>query len=363
MRIRSLIITVLSVTLIGSSLMWLLTRREPLPYKLVEVTTVTPSMPVVQTDTTATQRFENFIPFLKSSPGTYRRTSSDLHPVVNIFNSLFSDAERQELLKNSDTKRTFEFINSPEFTRFLETDPTRRQMDEFWIEHGFPIDLNRHMKAFRRYFPTGEPKDYEPEMRQRLIQILKENPPDNIMNVIDDHFDKFYDSPRVKAWASGYFQGGDMAAWGVQIIMETVKPQDDAIQHAQKTTNEIQRTSFDIFQNTNREEQTPIAKRIPDGVENSKATRLPEKTNAPPYPVTKDPLDALEVPDIPVDESLEGQLREQLNLDRFSPHRLNTAVQTLNQYGSEQGLRRLKSFDPEIAHMVERFIHPQKEKD
>lgn len=38
-------------------------------------------------------------------------------------------------------------------------------------------------------------------------------------------------------------------------------------------------------------------------------------------------------------------------------------MQTLKQYGPEEGLRRLKDVDPEMATHVERLIHPTVETD
>ena len=62
----------------------------------------------------------------------------------------------------------------------------------------------------------------------------------------------------------------------------------------------------------------------------------------------------------------ERALRTQSNIqkvlrEQFSPQRFNSAVQTLSQYGPQEGLRRLKESDPEIAIYVERLIQRNKE--
>ncbi len=46
---------------------------------------------------------------------------------------------------------------------------------------------------------------------------------------------------------------------------------------------------------------------------------------------------------------------------KFSPQRFNRAMQTLERYGPEEGLRRLKEVDPEISTSLERMIQSQKE--
>ena len=56
-------------------------------------------------------------------------------------------------------------------------------------------------------------------------------------------------------------------------------------------------------------------------------------------------------PELPTHKSLETALRTQ-----FSPDRFNRAMKTLNQYGPQEGLRRLKSSDPEVAKQVERLL-------
>lgn len=58
---------------------------------------------------------------------------------------------------------------------------------------------------------------------------------------------------------------------------------------------------------------------------------------------------SLEPPALPTEEELETALRE-----RFSPERFERAMTTLERYGPEEGLRRLRDVDPEIAKQMER---------
>ena len=65
------------------------------------------------------------------------------------------------------------------------------------------------------------------------------------------------------------------------------------------------------------------------------------------------------MPSAPMDVSIENfdtELRR-----HFSPKRVNQARQTLERYGPEEGLRRLKSVDPEMSTHLQRIIHRQKE--
>ena len=49
-------------------------------------------------------------------------------------------------------------------------------------------------------------------------------------------------------------------------------------------------------------------------------------------------------------------LSEEIGEPRFTPQQLNTALQIINRYGPEEGLRRIKESDPAVAKHLERFI-------
>ena len=54
-----------------------------------------------------------------------------------------------------------------------------------------------------------------------------------------------------------------------------------------------------------------------------------------------------DMPELPTEERMEAALHKQ-----FQPQRLARAIETLNRYGPEEGLRRLKESDPEIAEQI-----------
>lgn len=57
----------------------------------------------------------------------------------------------------------------------------------------------------------------------------------------------------------------------------------------------------------------------------------------------------------PTTERIEATLIEQFNPEHLK--RLSRAMETLNQYGPEEGLRRIKESDPEIAKQLENILH------
>lgn len=65
-----------------------------------------------------------------------------------------------------------------------------------------------------------------------------------------------------------------------------------------------------------------------------------------------------ESPELPTNKHLETTLRKW-----FSPERFHRAQQTLNRYGFEEGLRRLKDTDPEVAKQIERLLPKTQGKD
>ncbi len=71
-----------------------------------------------------------------------------------------------------------------------------------------------------------------------------------------------------------------------------------------------------------------------------------------------------QVPELPTDESIEAELRKQLEpeanyrarLAQLEPERLQRAMETLNRYGPREGLRRLKTDDAETAELIEQLL-------
>ena len=66
------------------------------------------------------------------------------------------------------------------------------------------------------------------------------------------------------------------------------------------------------------------------------------------------------MPSAPMDVSIEDNFDTELRR-HFSPKRVNQAMQTLERYGPEEGLRKLKAVDPEMSTHLERIIHRQKD--
>ncbi len=107
----------------------------------------------------------------------------------------------------------------------------------------------------------------------------------------------------------------------------------------------------------------------PDATEMSRPSRVPSSTDAAERPTipdndpraaaTPDP-DLTDAPKAPTElPTVEGLRSESFQLEtvlkaQFSSERFERAMSTLERYGPEEGLRRLKESDPEVAKQVQR---------
>ena len=92
-------------------------------------------------------------------------------------------------------------------------------------------------------------------------------------------------------------------------------------------------------------ESSSISPSLPDGLARPTISK-PETDTAAAPDLTDVPLARTTLPTV---EGLEASLKEQ-----FSSERFEQAMDTLERYGPEEGLRRLRENDPEVAKQVER---------
>ena len=120
------------------------------------------------------------------------------------------------------------------------------------------------------------------------------------------------------------------SSWDLSSVMESPSESSDA------TTGESQ----SIF---------PPA---PDGLARPAISKPETDAAATPAPGLTD------VPNLPTVEGLEASLKGQ-----FSSERFERALNTLERYGPEEGLRRLRENDPEVAKQVERHRSGERKED
>lgn len=218
-------------------------------------------------------------------------------------------------------------------------------------------------KKFRESFPTGDYADYEPMMRKKLAErFLASDPPLDMTDrqAMREHtlavLDQFRSEWGNKVWMRGYFNGydGDVD-WADNVRQNAVNIVTAF------TPEDVETVPLSVPEFTS----DPS---IVDGVQEN-ANALPRQREATlsvehlePVSETVKEIEVRlaknmlsNILDLPVSTDFETELRE-----HFSPQRFNRAIRTLNQYESEEGLRRLKESDPEVAKRVEHLIRQYK---
>ena len=208
--------------------------------------------------------------------------------------------------------------------------------------------------AFEKHFPDGGSyADYEPMMELEVAEMFLEDPSQSVMDVLQ----RFNATQSNRVWRFGYFNGYEGEyEWGqriqrdaVDIVVNGIRQHDTFEGSPSPSVPESLATegfSTDVGAAVRPPDPSGIPAEMPSFAESE---TLPESFEA----LETQFFQGLEadVPAFPTDARLETQLRE-----RFSPDRFSTATQTLRRYGPEEGLRRLKASDPEVATHIERFL-------
>ena len=293
-----------------------------------------------------------------------------IHPSITMFHAMFPDKSLFE--DDPKLKRFLEVFSSPEYNELIRKPLTREEYDAFWTENGLYRDPDRFRKKFREYFPNGEPEDYEPEMREYLLELAK-GIPDEELDAHKERLRSAFREPRILAWKAGQFQGRGGAfknpGWGAW-FNSTLDSRDRTPIPPAFSEAPIEVPLHEPM--PGRSIDSSIAPQPTKNFESSINTDTPTSADDTPHtaprvpapPVNiRDAFDALKLPEMPTEESIASELSSQLSPERLSPQRVATAMQTLSQYGPEEGLRRLKESDPEIASQIEKSRQSNTETD
>ena len=97
----------------------------------------------------------------------------------------------EEELARPDTQKWINVYDSPESREWLkdrlENGPNFRKWQDFLESQGIPVDRGVFAKLFRKIFPTGEPEDYEPEMRLEMAKLFLAAEPVDLTDSIAAH--------------------------------------------------------------------------------------------------------------------------------------------------------------------------------
>ena len=269
-------------------------------------------------------------------------------------------------------KALYEAVNSPEYLEYQKKQDARigTDLDLWWSfleSKGLSSGRMAQEERFREYFPTGEYVDYEPEMRKRLAELFLEtglsstatNDEASVRQTIGVLSQFRSEVEANSVWMRGYFNGyvGDLE-WAQEVrenaaSIVTDADSVDSLPTFTESDTVDESTPIDVAEESSGDEPKPL-------LLSEEAPTIEDVTLGPP---TIEEIEAelrkTLFPDertLPTQSNIEKVLREQ-----FSPQRFNAAVQTLGQYGPQEGLSRVKESDPEIAIYIERLIQRNKE--
>ena len=273
---------------------------------------------------------------------------------------------------NSQTEKLIEIMESPEFDAFLErqlknpanlVNITQEYLD-FLESKGLVLDLGPS-KVFRVTYPTGEPADYEPEMRVKTAQLFLTTEPVNPQDSQAARLQRakvlseLVKTKEGAAWYLGQF--GD--AWARALSEQAGNPAFEWLNDVQQNAQSIvaaagETTRVDTPQAQQEAPSWDMSSVMESHSASDSETEMPTTPDSSASPLMTDAeIDAAmssqprdiptpQRPDSPSD--MEASLKAQFPSERFE-----RAMDTLEQYGPEEGLRRLKENDPEVAKRIE----------
>lgn len=267
-----------------------------------------------------------------------------------------------EELEKPEIKKFFELMESQGYFGLVLNGATQNELMNFLANNGLTELRDLDHQPFRQHFSMGIPADYEPEMRERLKSLIIENG-----GYDSGVLGAFLDSPGGFAWYKSQFlanlrlndpKGQDLGRdWLKNVEDEALEGINASAQKSIETgmnqdMEDRQTSVVSPNTSTNTEPyQESLEPKMDDASDNSK--RLSENSALPvelqQFPELSDVINQLS--DALNEEDIKTAFR-----DQFSPERFNRALQTLNQYGTEEGLRRLKESDPEVAKRIERLL-------
>ena len=297
------------------------------------------------------------------TPAQAKELNPGVHPVATMFKSMFTE----EQLADPELQRAVQILESPAYAEFMETDPTTAERDAFLAARGIHNDPERYTKHFREQFPTGEPADFEPEMREQLAQMfagLTEEQLQPFAGHFTEIVTEFLNNKRNHAWVAGQFQGDGFGKWVSDVISRSLDDTRTEIAPQEPIPAATDNAAmFDIAPQENSSEEgmetLPDVDTFPHVNQMHEGDDIGTLTNVDAEAELEKQFLA-EIPELPTGERFEESIENALSA-RFNPERFNRAMETLNRYGPEEGLRRLKAADPVVAAHITRFLHKQQE--
>ena len=308
--------------------------------------------------------------------------------VTRQASSMFMASLSEEQLATPFAQKMLEAMSSPEYFALMESDFTEREWNDFLESQGVPVTRG-YPGLFREFVPNMELADYEPVVRRKFAELFIAAEPVDLTDptaAADQRSSVFLELGKELTQT-------DMAAaaW----IMETFGEDHDAAFRPDASNDspafvwmtDVQQNAARIVANAetmgvNTPETQESAQSWDlssvvedpsiDSSETEESTALDTSQRATMTdaeimaeieksltPKTSD-IVTNERPEMPgkIQSNLETTLKS-----RFSSERFERALSTLERYGPEEGLRRLRESDPEVAKQVEKARTHNRQED
>ena len=302
--------------------------------------------------------------------------------------NLMSTLSEEELAR-PDIQKRINVYDSPEFLEMVKEHMesgtfSRRKFWNIFESQGVPVDWGAYTQLFRKVFPTGEPEDYEPEMRLELAKLFLAAEP------VDPADSRAVLRQGLEVYSKFMTQGDKNYPW---LAGRFDIDFDGAIMG-----NTENNPAFEWVKNVQRNAASIVANAEATGAPGTDANTsaspwdLSSVMESPPashseteVPTTPDTSGNVLMTDAEIEAAIEKSLTRQTpdiltnqqpntpseiqsNLEnnlkaQFSSERFEQAMDTLERYGPEEGLRRLRENDPEVASQIEQHRNRSRSED
>ena len=292
--------------------------------------------------------------------------------------SMFMSSFSEEQLALPHFQKILEAMDSPEYVELLRSsDFSTSKREDFWKSKGVPA-IQGHSGLFTEHPPFMSLADYERVVRRQLAELFIAAEPVDLTDPVAagiqrgkilielDETDENGLAWFMERFGSDWIEIVDGAQEGMENNPAVIWL-NDIQQNAERIIEDAKQARVDALEASAPSwdlssvmESPPV---FPDEMEGNRPGMVvpsidtdkqydTEKRTAatPMVDPEKGVTDVLPtLPEAPTGEEVETALREQ-----FSSERFDRAMSTLERYGPEEGLRRLKESDPEVAEQVER---------
>ena len=289
-------------------------------------------------------------------------TSSPIQKVVEIMNRN-STPEQQA---DPTFQKMMEIMASDSFQEQVEQQKPKDPKDilQLFAAHGITeaaeIDFDKILaegfqrleKAYKTRNPGKDPADEDDAMADRLAELIRQRGPVGGVT-------KFMTNPQNVGWVSSRFKNDSDAykAWMDQALFRAETGPASRSTPLEESGNFASTspapTNVD-FPNSMQEDIPSSKKASPDPFVELEDSTIPDTDDRGVTPPAVKPEKVVtqvspQQPALPTEAEFEASLKE-----RFSKDRFDRAMDTLDRYGEEEGLRRLREDDPEVAEQIDR---------